>query len=197
MNNQELAKEILKGNQAAVSSFYRRYQAKLQAYIAKKVEPNAVEEICQDTFISALQSLPLFGGRSTLESWLFGIAKHEVCDYYRKKKIKEIVFSRLPFLRKIVSLALSPEIAYEEVEIKERIKQTFSRLSEGKRRLLRLRYIEGWSVGEISARLKISYKSCESRLSRARLAFRQEFAKQDQSAYQSQFTLTPPRRLPF
>lgn len=185
MTDFEMIQMILKGNQTAVTGFYRRFQPKLTAFIAKKVDGRVVEEILQDTFISALQSLPLFKGKSSLESWLFSIAKHEICDYYRKKKIKEVVFSKLPFLEKLISRALSPETAYEEKELKEKIRHCFGRLSEGKHRILRLRYVEGWSVGEIAAKLKISYKSCESRLSRARLAFQNEFVGQNQNCYQN------------
>ncbi len=188
MQDSELVQRILKGEQAAVSLFYQRYQAKLLEFIQLKTRPAVAEEILQDTFISALQSLPLFKAQSSLESWLFGIAKHEIADYYRRQKIKEIVFSKVPFLGKLISQALSPEVALEEAELKRKIKKTFARLSEGKRRLLRLRYVEGWSVTKIAAKLKISYKSCESRLARARLAFREEFVGQAQKNYQSWFT---------
>lgn len=185
MTDQELIQEILKGNQSAVSLFYRRYQPKLQAYIAHKINERSVEEVLQDTFISALQSLALFAGKSTLESWLFSIARHEVCDYYRKQKIKEIVFSKVPFLAKLISAALSPEMAYEEVELKEKVKNTLGKLNEGKRRLLRLRYIDGRSVKEVAGLLAVSYKAAESKLSRARLAFQKEFVGQNQKHYQS------------
>jgi len=184
MTDFELIQKILKGNQQAISLFYRRFQPKLQAYIEKKVDGQVVEEILQDTFLSALQSLPLYRGESSLYVWLLSICRHEICDYYRKQKIKEIVFSRLPFLRKIVSQALSPETALEEKELKQKIKKTFSRLSEGYRRILRLKYVDGFSVTEVATRLKISYKSAESRLSRARLAFKKEFAGQGQNGYQ-------------
>lgn len=189
MNDQELIQKILKSDQAAVACFYHRYQPKLQTYIAHKINEQSVEEILQDTFVSALQSLAFFQGKSSLYAWLIGIARHEICDYYRKQKIKEIVFSKLPFLGKLISQALSPEMAYEEVELKKKVKNTLGRLSEGKRRLLRLRYIDGRSVKEVANLLAVSYKSAESRLSRARLAFQKEFAGQNQDRYQSQFAV--------
>lgn len=185
MTDQDLVKEILKGNETAVTGFYRRYQAKLLEFIKLKVEPQAAEEILQETFVSALQSLPLFAAKSSLYSWLVGIARHEIADHYRREKIKTIVFSRVPFLGRLISKALSPEIAYEEVELKEKIKKTLGRLGEGKRRLLRLRYIDGLTVKEVAALLAVSYKAAESKLFRARLAFQKEFAGQNQKRYQS------------
>jgi RNA polymerase sigma-70 factor (ECF subfamily) len=41
---------------------------------------------------------------------------------------------------------------------------------------LEMRYIDGVSVPEIAARLKLSYKAAESVLSRSRAAFRRAFA---------------------
>jgi RNA polymerase sigma-70 factor (ECF subfamily) len=179
MEEKELVRQILLGNQKATEEFYRLYKPKLWRYILQKAEPQAAEEILQDTFISALASLATFSGKSTLYSWLLGIARHEIGDFYRRRKIKEIVFSRLPFLEKLVSRALSPEFSLEEKELKERLKQHLGNMSEGYRQILRLKYIENLSVAEIAQKLKISLKACESKLFRARLAFQKEFASQE------------------
>lgn len=150
---------------------------RLIGFVEQKVrEHEDVEEIVQETMLSAWDCLPMFEGKSKLFSWVCGIARHEIGDFYRKKKIKEIVFSRLPFLREIVSKALGPELAYQELEMKRRILKTFKNLSEGYLQILRLKYVEGLSVKEIAFRLSISVKAVESRLSRARVAFRKEYA---------------------
>lgn len=175
MQDRHLVKQILTGDQKAIAQFYRHYKPKLLALIQRKVDPQVAEEILQDTFLSALDSLPLYKGQASLYSWLASIARHEVADYYRKKKIKTIVFSRIPLLGKLVSQALSPEMALEKKELKAKIRKTFVALSEGYRQILRLKYIDGLSVGRIAQKLEISYKACESRLFRARMAFREEF----------------------
>lgn len=178
MNEEELVKEILKGNKKTINKFYKTYQQRLLNFILKKVgNRKDAEEILQDTFLSALDSLPLFKGDSSLYTWLCSIARHETIDFLRRKKIKTIVFSRLPFLKKIVSQALGPELALQEKEMKLKIWQTLKSLSEGYREILRLKYIDGLSVAEIAHQLKITVKAAESKLFRARLAFQKEFAK--------------------
>ncbi len=184
MEDQELVQQILNGDQKAVSLFYRRFREPLLAAVSEKVDFGVAEELVQEIFLSALQSLPLFSGKSSLYSWLLGIARHEVCDYYRKRKIKEVVFSKLPFLKRLVSQALSPETAFEEKELKEKIKSSLGKLSEGYRRILRLRYIDGCSVADLALKLGISYKSAESKLFRARLAF-QKIYSQSQADHQN------------
>ena len=138
-----------------------------------------VEEIVQDTLISAMDSLPTFKGKSSEFTWLCAIARHEIGDFYRRKKIKQIVFSKLPWLKELVDEALGPELAYQELETKTRILRTFKNISEGYTRILRLKYIEGLSMKQIADKLNLTVKAVESRLTRARLAFQLEYDKKD------------------
>lgn len=47
-------------------------------------DTSAAEDIVQETFLSALKSRGSFKGQSTEKSWLIGILKHKIMDYYRK-----------------------------------------------------------------------------------------------------------------
>jgi len=182
MKEKKLVEEIIKGNQKAISRFYKTYQKRLLAYIKKKTPSfKDAEEILQDSFVSALDSLPLFKFQSNLYTWLCSITRHEIADFYRRKKLKTIVFSRFPFLKKLVDQALSPELALQEKEFKEKIGLTFKNLSEGYSRILRLKYIEGLSYKEIAQKLGKTVKAVESKLFRARMAFQKEYVKESKS----------------
>ncbi|MCG2691989.1 sigma-70 family RNA polymerase sigma factor [Microgenomates group bacterium] len=159
-----------------------KYRQRLTKFVAKKVDNFMdVEEIVQDTLISAMDSLPTFKGKSSEFTWLCAIARHEIGDFYRRKKIKQIVFSRLPWLKELVDEALGPELAFQELETKTRILKTFKNISEGYHQILRLKYIEGLSMKQIAHKLNLTVKAVESRLTRARLAFQLEYAKKDYS----------------
>lgn len=150
---------------------------KLYQFIASRVgDPADAEDITQETLISIYASLPLFRGKSAFLTWAYAIAKHELADFYRKKKIKQVVFSRLPFLKELVSEALGPELAYQELETKKKIVATLKHLSEGYSRILRLKYVEERSMQEIAKELNLTVKAVESRLTRARLAFQKVYA---------------------
>lgn len=173
MEEKKLVREILRGDEGAIKIFYEKYSPYLFAFIVTKVgKREDVEEILQDTCLSILDSLPLFNFRCSLLTWAKKIALHEVADFYRKRKIKTVVFSHLPFLENLVSNALGPELVYQEKEVKNEIERVFARLSEGYGKILRLKYIEGLSMAEIARVLNISFKSVESRLFRARVAFK-------------------------
>jgi len=190
MNEKELVKQILKNNKKAIDGFYKAHKPKLLNLILRKVGSHKdAEEILQDTFMSALDSLPLFSFRSSIYTWLCSIAKHEIADFYRRKKLKTIIFSRLPFLKKVVDRALGPELALQEKEMKGKILATFKNLSEGYSQILRLKYIEGLSMAEIALRLKITVKAVESKLSRARLAFQKQYVKETGSLFKENWQI--------
>jgi len=142
-------------------------------------DPADAEDIVQEALISIYDSLPLFKGKSSFLTWAYSIARHELADFYRKKKFKQIVFSRLPWLRELVSQALGPELAYQELETKKKIVKTFKHLSEGYSRILRLKYVEELSMRQIGQELNLTVKAVESRLTRARLAFQKLYASQE------------------
>lgn len=177
MEDQVLVKQILKADKNSIELLYKLYSKKLLDFISQKI-PNHkdAEEILHDVFISSLDSLAIFNFKSSLGTWMIGIAKHEIVDYYRKKRIKTLVFSHFPFLEKIVDQALGPELALQEKETKTKIFHSLKNLSEGYCQILRLKYIDELSMLEISKRLNITVKAVESRLFRARLAFQKLYS---------------------
>ena len=168
--------KLVKQNPRELLKFYRTVNPLLTKYFAKKIK-NAQDrqEIIQDTILSILDALPAFKQNSKFSTYIYSIARHELIDYYRRKKIKTILFSHFPFLKTLASKALGPQLSLEEKEKKQQIYRCLKNLSEGYSTILRLRYIEGLSVKKISKKLSITYKAAESRLSRARLAFQKEF----------------------
>jgi RNA polymerase sigma-70 factor (ECF subfamily) len=171
-SEQEMIRGLLKNEKYWLRQFHDQYRQRLFNFVLQKIDdPRDAEEIVQDTLVAAIYSLPSFLGKSCLWTWLCGIAKHEAADFYRKRRIKTILFSRFPFLETLASRALSPEIALEEKEIKQKIFRVFSALNEGYREVLRLKYIEGLSLREIANRWEKSVKAIEMRLRRARHAF--------------------------
>ena len=46
--------------------------------------PEVAEDLVQETLLAAVRSREKFGGRSSERSWLVGILKNKIVDYYRK-----------------------------------------------------------------------------------------------------------------
>ncbi len=48
-------------------------------------DPNAAEDLVQETFLSALKAYDKFERKSSERTWFVSILKHKIIDYYRKK----------------------------------------------------------------------------------------------------------------
>ncbi|WP_089103639.1 sigma-70 family RNA polymerase sigma factor [Streptomyces hyaluromycini] len=72
------------GDADAVAQFVGALHRDVQCYVAQLCgDPQAVDDLAQDTFLRALGSLHLFEGRSSARSWLLSIARRAVIDSYR------------------------------------------------------------------------------------------------------------------
>jgi RNA polymerase sigma-70 factor (ECF subfamily) len=157
-----------------MKEFDKKYRKSIEKFVSQKIEDmGLVEEITNDVLWSAWESRENFNHKCEEFSWICSIAKHKIIDYYRKKKIKQVLFSNNPIYEEIADKALTPERDVLKNELKEEIKNTFMELNEGYGKLLRLKYIDGLKIKEISSILKISLKAVESRLSRAKKQFRE------------------------
>ena len=60
------------------------YGDSLYRYALLRVRSEAIaEDLVQETFLAGLQSLSSFNEQSSIKTWLLGIMKHKVMDYFR------------------------------------------------------------------------------------------------------------------
>lgn len=173
MEDKILVTAILGGDEHALRQFWRDYSPKLLAFIRKRVANSEdADEIFQDTFLAAIESMRDFDFRSTLSTFICAIGQHKIIDYYRRRRIKQIFLSQISedFLP-LVSQFLGPEEEFDTNEVKRRIGIVFEKLRPLYRKIIILKYIEGLSVTAIAKLLTVTSKSAESTLFRARMAF--------------------------
>jgi RNA polymerase sigma-70 factor (ECF subfamily) len=177
-SEKKLVSGILKNNEDSLRMFYNRYHKSLFSFISKRIEcQEDAEEILQDVFMSSLDSLRDFSFKCSLFTFLCSIAKYKTIDFYRRKKIKKVVFSKFGEIEPLISQIFGNNILDDEI-LKEKVKVTFSALIPKYRIILKLKYLYGYSVDEIAEKLSITFKSAESLLFRARKAFSQAYAYQ-------------------
>lgn len=163
---------LRRGDEKAVLGWYKQYQQPLLRFIHTKIaDPQDAQELCQNTFLSCLESLPLFKETSSLWTWMCSIARHEVADYYRKKYAKKVL-KLIPFAE-----ALLPEQIIDVHDVSQAVRSALRKLSSRDRELLQLKYVDGKSVKSIAFALGVSVKSAESLLYRARKAFEEVYAE--------------------
>lgn len=154
--------------------------------LARLGDSEAAEDMVQETFLAAVQSKDRFMGQSSEKTWLFGILKHKVIDYYREKKrfaqIQENGFdmdnmgrffnAKGAWQQRPQHWRTNPGKTHE---IKEAIDHFFSCLATLPQKtadVFSYREIDGLTTKEICNLLDISASNCWVILYRARMLLR-------------------------
>ena len=86
-SGRHLVERIVGGDEQAFTALYELYYARVRAFTIRRVSnPADVEDITQEVFLQIHRSLPSFRGRSSLSTWIFGIAHNVVCRFHRKQR---------------------------------------------------------------------------------------------------------------
>jgi RNA polymerase sigma-70 factor (ECF subfamily) len=143
--------------------------------------PDAAEDILQETFISAYRAIDRFEGRAHISTWLYRIAHNAVLMRLRKEKHTPHLQSLEVDLDLDVLAAPSyregaPERRLLESELRDKMDEALASLTDALREVFILRDIDGLSTAETAEVLDLSETAVKSRLHRARLALRQQLA---------------------
>lgn len=169
---ENLVKEVLEGKKGAATRFYREYAPRVRKYLLSRLPSvEDSEDVLQDTFLAAFDSLPLYRGEAKVESWIISIARHEAADFYRKRYVRQLVEKTSPLFEEMVAESGSPEFEMQKAKLQKRFFQTYRGLSSQYQEILSLRFELSMSVKEIAKRMKMPFKATESLLYRARTAF--------------------------
>ncbi|MBM4791929.1 sigma-70 family RNA polymerase sigma factor [Streptomyces sioyaensis] len=77
------------GDERAVEQFVRATQLDVRRYVTHlSGDPQATDDLVQDTYVRALRSLPGFEGRSSARTWLLTIARRVVADRIRSHAVR-------------------------------------------------------------------------------------------------------------
>jgi len=140
------------------------------------VSNSGAEDVVQDVFIVVQRRLPDFDGRTTLQSWIFGILVRVVRHYRRSYQRKDARCVPLEQVGHSNTIQPGPRTPSEQAESAERVRlleNLLSQLDEDKRMLLILSELEGWTLREIAESLQSNTNTIHSRLRAAKREFGQ------------------------
>jgi len=80
----ELIEAVREGRAGAFEALHARYRPRVVAFARKRLRDEVeAEDVAQEVFLEAFRGLARFQGRSSLSTWLLGIAHHRVCRRFR------------------------------------------------------------------------------------------------------------------
>ena len=174
----KLAKKALAGDEQAFRAMVEKYKAYVFAIILNFIKDyDEVENVAQEVFMQIYLSLPQYRFKN-LKAWIGKIAATKAIDWKRKKSkssCEEMVESIECFGNAPDRVSETPEEILLKREHREQIFKVCDNMPEIYGSVIVKFYFEGKSYQQIALEEKMSSKTVESRLYRARRLFREKW----------------------
>lgn len=136
----------------------------------------ALEDVVQETFVVVHKQLPGFLGRSSLRTWIAGIARNVMRGYLRKRA-NLALGDPLEAAAELPSLDPIPLEALEQKSSGELLDSILAKMTDVQREAFVLCEVEGFSVVETARALDVNESAMRSRLHDARKVFNAAIAR--------------------
>ena len=153
----ELIARWKRGDQRAAAALVDRHAPPLARFAASLGERDGVDELVQDTFVRAFQSLETFRADSSLRTWLFTICKRLILDRKRSERRRPDGVE-LDEGHAVVGYDALDGLVAEETAL--RIQEAVGRLTPTQREVFTLRVTEGMPYGEIATLVDSTEGAC-------------------------------------
>jgi len=178
MNREEefdVIRRVLDGDVNAFEELVNAYETKVYNLALQMVgNKQDAQDVTQEAFIKAYNSLSSFRGDSKFSVWLYRIVSNMCVDYLRKKK-KRGTFSLSmedddgeDIQLDLPDLSQSPEEILQQKLTQDAVRRGLASLPPDSRQILLLREIQGLSYEEIGKALGLEIGTVKSRIFRAR-----------------------------
>ena len=172
--DETLLRHVEEGDAAALAALYRRYGARLFGFLQRYAGDRMLaEEILQDTLLAVWRSAGLYAGRSSVRTWLFGIARRQAHNRLRGHRPEQVPLD-------VVADWADPSPGPAEWAVARAqsaaIAEAFDTLAGQHREVLALAFAGRLPHGEIAEILGVPIGTVKSRLHHARAALARTLA---------------------
>lgn len=173
------------GDDDAFAQLVARYRAPVYSYLSRcGVDPSDRDDLFQEVFLSVLTAAQRFDARRPLHPWLFTIVANSTRSYFRKRRIRQLVFAEPRTLADPEPRATTPDgertaVASHTLAWLER---QIPQLPLAQREVLLLACVEHRPLKEIAESLGMPLNTIKTHLRRARLSLAQKLARAQAAA---------------
>ena len=181
--DKRLVRRLLAGDERAFSRFFDENFSRLYRFVMVRVsnDREVALEIVQASMSRALDRIGQYRAEAALFTWLCTIARNQLMDWARRhSRYREhiVLTEDYPEIQAAVDSFLAPSVdgpgrQYQRHEVTRLIQVALDRLPPHYGDALEWKYIQGYSVKEIAARLNVSHEAAQSILARAKRSFRE------------------------
>lgn len=167
--DQHYIQKTLQGETNAFAVLIDRYQNLVYTVVYRVVKvKEEAEEVAQDTFMKAFESLKSYRGESKFSTWIYSIAYRKALDRVRKNNRMKAVELVEDITEKEVGAIDNALHILEQQQRNEVIKRCIGELPEQEAAIITLYYFDDHSVREISEITELSEDNIKVKLHRSR-----------------------------
>jgi len=157
------------GNQGAGQALFARHFSAVFRFFQTKCEPEA-EELTQATFLACVRAKDQFRQDASFRTYLFTIARHELCHHLRTKSRK---LDKLDFeVSSIADLVSTAGTQLARAHEHRQLVEALQKLPVDQQVLLELHYWEDMDISGLAKVFETTAQAIRSRLLRARKSLR-------------------------
>jgi RNA polymerase sigma-70 factor (ECF subfamily) len=168
LSDRDLALQAQRGDANAFGELVRRYQTSVFNVCYRMLgERREAEDLAQEAFIRAYQRFDLFDAERSFGPWMRRVAANLCLNHLQVKRVPN--FPLEDERDEPMGRALrNPELALEQVESAQTIREALQMLPAHYRAVIELRHFQDMRYAEIAEALKIPLSDVKSHLFRAR-----------------------------
>jgi RNA polymerase sigma-70 factor (ECF subfamily) len=186
LEDRRLVKRLLAHDREAFNAFFDGYFPRLYRFARTRLgdDPDTTKEIVQVTLTKAMRKLESYRGEAALFTWLCSICRNEIADHRERvaRERKHVVLTEdTPDIRAAVEAIAAPESDdpesnFRRLETTRLIQVALDQLPAHYGNALEWKYVYGYSVEEIAAKLGVGLEAAQSLLARAKRGFQEVYA---------------------
>jgi RNA polymerase sigma-70 factor (ECF subfamily) len=166
LSDETLIKQIAEGNKLAMRALFARHQVRVYRFVLRIVRDSALaEDAVSEVFIDAWQHAGRYEGRSTVSTWLLGIARHKALTACNRRPTESLDCEGA---QTAIDPANDPEAELGQKDTGNVIRRCLSALSPEHAEIIDLVYYQEKSIKEIVEILGIPDNTVKTRMFYAR-----------------------------
>ena len=164
-----------------------RYKNSIVSFLFRFVgDFRTAEDLAQETFLRVFKKLNDYNNAAKFSTWLYTIASNLAKDEFKRRSRHPArsldwrgggdTTRNIPQVKADTTDSV-PDVRLEHDEVRQNVKKALDLLEEHDREILLLKDVQGLSYEEISQVLELPMGTVKSRISRARVAFKDVWKK--------------------
>jgi RNA polymerase sigma-70 factor (ECF subfamily) len=165
-SDESLITRVASGDRGAMQVLFARHHVRVFRFVLRMVRSEALaEDLISDVFMDVWQQAGRFEGRSSVSTWLIGIARFKALSALRKPQHRSLDEE---VAEAVIDNADNPEVIQQKHDKSDILRRCIGQLSREHREIIDLVYYHEMSVEEVAGVVAIPENTVKTRLFYAR-----------------------------